>query len=148
MIRSNETEHVRVTLPTQRRSAEEIGRLLVDALDRAAAISLEKRQILDNFSILEAAVRKEIADLVKEQKGQPDERHEDVACEVWYDMDARERLLLGRENICCKDVDVPRASIDSTDVRQILGRRTMTDAEWADGFGLVAQRLASEDAKS
>jgi len=93
VIRSKDTEHVRIKLPVVQREPGEIGRLLVQAVEKSEHLRREKGRCLDEFRREEEALGAEIAGLIREQKGDPIQRHEDVACEVSYDLKSGLRIL-------------------------------------------------------
>lgn len=71
---------------------------------------------------------------------------EEIACEVWFDLEKGERVLLGRENVCCKSYDAREPmelyAVNSTDRREVKERCPMTPEDRRE-----AERLASEGMK-
>lgn len=132
MIRSNDTEYVRRELPARKRSAEEIGAAIVDALARGEHLRREKTRVLEEFRREEDALGLEIGALVREQKGEPAKRHEDIACEVWYDLENGNRCLVRKDRVF--HVDPVQAHAEN-----LVDRRPMTPQERE-----KAERLAKE----
>lgn len=132
MIRTGNTEHIRRLLPAVERTKEQIGADLIDCWDRHAKLRSEKLKALEDFSAREKTLGMELAALITEGKSGPLPRYEDIAGEEFYDLRTGERLLLAKANICCLDPDRPpsdRISVDSTDVREVISRRPLTDRE-------------------
>lgn len=136
MIRTPHNEYVRVKLPDLERDAAEIGRLLAEAFGRGEHLRREKARMLDEFRREEEALGAEIAGLIREQRGDPVKRHEDIACEVWYDLTAGERILI-------RPARPPHERTQEEFESDIVSRRPLTPQERAE-----AERLAKEQEAS